>query len=283
MPKSSQRIVFRPRNERVYRLGARMGCGFSYRARLETGGQWGRRDIVDRCYILVYIVEGRGRYEDVRGNVFGIGPGMLYQRFPGVRHSNVFETSAGFCECYLILPPQIHELLLATRTISLRNPGRIIGVDREICVRFERIMQRLKTCGDAELPTVLAEMHLFAAELLGRSNGTEEQGDAFVEKASALLADDLACRLPLEAVAKSLGLGYSKFRQDFRERCGVSPGEFRLGKRMERAQCLLAEEGAQIKNVAQELGYPDVYSFSKQFKRHAGVAPGQFARARRPV
>lgn len=282
MPKPDPHIVFRPRNERVFRLGASLGCGISRRSRREMTGSWGRRDIVDRCYILVYIVAGRGRYEDARGNVLAIGPGTLYQRFPGLRHSSVFEASEDFCECYLILPPQIHDLMLAAGAISPRRPGCDIGVDGEVCGRFERALRRLKECGDAELPVVLAEMHLFAAELLERGgSGGGREADAFVEKARELLARDASGRRSLEAVARSLGMSYSKFRQDFRERCGVSPGEFRQAKRLERAQALLAEAGARIKDVAGALGYPDVYSFSKQFKRHTGFTPGAFARARR--
>ncbi len=78
-----------------------------------------------------------------------------------------------------------------------------------------------------------------------------------------------------------MGIGYSKFRRDFRSQSGTAPGEYRLEKRMERAQRMLAEESARIKNVALELGYPDVYAFSKQFKSHVGLTPGQFMKSRR--
>ncbi|MBE6542452.1 MAG: helix-turn-helix transcriptional regulator [Ruminococcaceae bacterium] len=39
---------------------------------------------------------------------------------------------------------------------------------------------------------------------------------------------------------------------------------------------MLLDKKKPIKAVADELGYCDTYAFCKQFKKHAGISPGQF-------
>ncbi len=267
------------RNERIFRMGGLMGCGFSW-CMGKSDGKWlGRSGIRDQCYILVYIIKGVGVYEDTRGNAFEIGPGCLYQRFPGVEHTNLFQSSEEFAECYLIFPPQMFELLQSTRMVSLSVPNYQIGLNELIYAQFSRIYERLNSCPENQLHEVLAEMHMLLVNLLMRANQANK-ADHFVENASTLLLADKGCKRPLEDIAQELGVSYSKFRKDFKMAVGMSPGTYRQGRRMELAQQMLTESIA-IKNVALKLGYPDVYSFSKQFKLQTDMTPKQFALSRR--
>lgn len=278
-PRKPNKMDIPRRTERVLRMGGLLGCGFSYRTAdaASSTTEWGRRDIRDHCYILVYVLTGRGVYEDEQGNAFEIGAGSVYQRFPSLLHASVFDPRVDFAECYLVLPPQIHALLESAQAISVQRPGFQVGVDAFFYHRFEALFLKLKTCPDRELPGILAEAHLFATELL---RAGAEEPDLFLEKASALLSADFRCERSLEDVGRRVGMSYAKFRQMFREKTGISPGAWRNRKRMEHAQHFLAEDSAQIKVVAERLGYPDVYSFSKQFKQHTGQTPGAFKRAR---
>jgi AraC-like DNA-binding protein len=264
----------------AFRQGSALGCGFSCREKAEMKGPWGARNIVDRCYILVWLLQGRGAYRDANGNSCVLGPGSLYQRFPGVRHENVFDGETAFQEAYLVMPPQIGELFLESGAASLRRPCLMLGLRPELFARFDALREELLTQPERRLPLTLAALHGFAAELLELAS-PEKAPDKFSEDACALLEERLPEKLSLPSVARKLGVSYSKFRQLFRLRCGLGPGEYRLKRRLELAQRLLASGDAAIKEVAKACGYPDVYSFSKQFKRQAGLSPGQFLKARR--
>jgi AraC-like DNA-binding protein len=71
-------------------------------------------------------------------------------------------------------------------------------------------------------------------------------------------------------------MSYSLFRKRFLERAGTSPGDYRIRRRIERAMALLTKEKLLVKEVAAQLGYPDEYAFSAQFKKVAGVSPTIF-------
>ena len=53
--------------------------------------------------------------------------------------------------------------------------------------------------------------------------------------------------------------------------------QFRQKHRMERAkQLLLSDECYTVGEVASELGFLDIYHFSKTFKKFCGVSPNKF-------
>lgn len=62
----------------------------------------------------------------------------------------------------------------------------------------------------------------------------------------------------------------------FKKHRGVTPGEFMIEARIERAKQLLRLPGISVKQVSIDLNYPDPYSFIKQFKARTGLPPGRF-------
>ena len=45
---------------------------------------------------------------------------------------------------------------------------------------------------------------------------------------------------------------------------------------MSQATYLLRDHNRRIGEIAEEIGYPDLYAFSKMFKRYMGVSPRSF-------
>lgn len=83
--------------------------------------------------------------------------------------------------------------------------------------------------------------------------------------------------LNLSQIAAKCGVSDCYFRRLFQQYSGESPMSFRQRLRIERAkQFLLSDEQYTISEVAQELGFADVYHFSKTFKKYCGVSPKQY-------
>jgi AraC-like DNA-binding protein len=81
-------------------------------------------------------------------------------------------------------------------------------------------------------------------------------------------------------VADELGMAEVTFRRKFRAATGVAPHEYLIRSRVAEARRLLGETDRPIKSIARQLGYGDVYFFSRQFKQLAGVPPALFRRSR---
>ena len=83
-----------------------------------------------------------------------------------------------------------------------------------------------------------------------------------------------------QKIAEELGMAEVTFRRKFRAATGAPPHEYVLQSRVSEARRLLGETDLPIKSIAQGLGYNDVYFFSRQFKKFAGVPPALYRRSR---
>ncbi len=91
---------------------------------------------------------------------------------------------------------------------------------------------------------------------------------------------DFSRNIDYDALARRCGMSINTFRRRFLAATGRSPHTHRLDLRIHAARRLLSETDLPIKRIADDLGYRDVFYFSRQFARHAGVAPGAYRRSR---
>lgn len=80
-------------------------------------------------------------------------------------------------------------------------------------------------------------------------------------------------------MARTAGLGQSQFHALFRATTGQSPKQFRLRKLLDRAVDRLIGTSEPVSTIAYDLGYQDVSSFNRLFKRRFGVTPSEFRAA----
>ena len=81
--------------------------------------------------------------------------------------------------------------------------------------------------------------------------------------------------LSLEEIAEKCDMNYHTFRRQFLKTYGISPGKYRIRKRIETASRML-EQGVSVGEVSELMGYPDIYTFSHQFKMVKGISPGKY-------
>jgi AraC family transcriptional regulator len=84
----------------------------------------------------------------------------------------------------------------------------------------------------------------------------------------------------LAAVAASAGLTRMHFAAQFRAATGLSPHEYFLRRRIERAQEMLAETGMSLVDIALSVGFQTQSHFTTVFKRYAGQPPRAWRESR---
>ena len=100
-----------------------------------------------------------------------------------------------------------------------------------------------------------------------------------LERAYALMQEQMAQALTLDYLCAQVGLSLFKFKQGWRYRYNDSPQRTLLALRMQRAKLLL-ENGCQVAQAGWQTGYRHPANFSAAFSRHFGYAPKTVARAR---
>jgi AraC family transcriptional regulator len=88
--------------------------------------------------------------------------------------------------------------------------------------------------------------------------------------------------LSLQQMAAAAHLSPYHFARRFKAATGLSPHQYVLARRVERAQQFLQQDGElSLAEIAASAGFSDQSQFGYHFKRVVGVTPGQFRRSAR--
>lgn len=87
-------------------------------------------------------------------------------------------------------------------------------------------------------------------------------------------------KLTVDFLASLEGLSESHYRAIFTRTFGESPVEYIITRRVEMACYMLENSDKTLTEIAELVGYNDVYYFGRQFKRKMGVSPGQYRKYR---
>lgn len=127
-----------------------------------------------------------------------------------------------------------------------------------------------------------------AAQIIGEMYGTlhfrknnPKKRDERMVNAKMMLDNNPISTLTIEQLAIDMGLAPKYFSSLFKQNYGISPKKYFLKVKMNYAVFLLESTGKKIKEVALMVGYPDQYSFSKQFKRAMGYCPSEVRKKRK--
>lgn len=82
-------------------------------------------------------------------------------------------------------------------------------------------------------------------------------------------------------MARMARLGQSQFHALFRATTGQSPKQYHLQRKLDRAVERLIGTSDPVSEIAYSLGYENVSSFNRLFKRRFGVTPSGFRAAGR--
>ena len=96
-----------------------------------------------------------------------------------------------------------------------------------------------------------------------------------VERAIQYMTEHYFSPLTLQELADNLGISPSYFGNIFKDVTGKSPITYLIDIRLRKAKDLLLD-GYSVSEVAEKVGFSDLYYFSKCFKKNEGVSPSHY-------
>ncbi|MBC2593191.1 helix-turn-helix transcriptional regulator [Ruficoccus amylovorans] len=109
-----------------------------------------------------------------------------------------------------------------------------------------------------------------------RWQGLEREQALRVETLCSEIRERIGEPWRLVEIAARLGCGPEHAGRLFRKYKGMAPVEFVVQARMEAAKALLSSSSLSIGQIAETLGFCDVYALSRQFKKKTGQSPRAF-------
>ena len=102
-------------------------------------------------------------------------------------------------------------------------------------------------------------------------------------RARELLAEVREERFSIQAIAREVGMSPFHFIRQFEAVFGLTPHQFRIQSRLDRARRLLAAGQHSVTEVCMEVGFSSLGSFSDLFARRVGESPSAYQRRARVV
>jgi transcriptional regulator GlxA family with amidase domain len=97
--------------------------------------------------------------------------------------------------------------------------------------------------------------------------------DVAMDELVRAIRRDPGNRWTVGALARQAGLSAPQLTRRFRAAVGCPPARFVIQCRLDRARSLLRETGLSVGQVAEALGYEDIFFFSRQYKQFMGQPP----------
>lgn len=82
----------------------------------------------------------------------------------------------------------------------------------------------------------------------------------------------------IDQVAKVACMNPEYFIRQFKRQYQVTPAQYLISRRMKAAGVALSSPGASVSSVCRKVGYSDLSSFGKLFKRYFGLSPEAYSR-----
>lgn len=138
--------------------------------------------------------------------------------------------------------------------------------------RFDRLLalsQRQDHIGQRRAINLLEGILLELAE----ERQAPEPRQAWLQEVLEALTPGPTPTPGVEALAHRCGMAVSTLRRRFKQAMGMSISSYALSLRVSEACRLLAESSLPIGRIADQLGYNDIYFFSRQFRQRTGQTP----------
>lgn len=240
-----------------------------------TSGMWADSGPHADPFSRLYYIDGGKGVVEYAGRTYELSAGNYYlfpARYPILHHS-----SPGLVHYYVHFTahmPGAFSLFDMTEW-ECETP---VADRRKACETMLRMIKLPES--PADLLQRQAALLEVVAGFMKRFTGEDNRGARRFARVVEYIHRHLEENISLAQLARLSSLHPNYFSNLFTEALGVSPREYMMRKRIERAQMLLWRTDMSIKQVADAAGCEESAYFCRVFKQRTGMTPGQYRRQR---
>ncbi|MNB72012.1 HTH-type transcriptional activator Btr [compost metagenome] len=230
-------------------------------------------------YYLIFVLKGSGILRQ-NHETYNLQPNDVFCLFPQVQHEYYTNPDDLLHKAFIAFDGK-HALRLLER-IGLtphhsHSAGLLSPELMEVLEEFFRLAES-REGRNTDLGR-LAMFHLIFDRLgilANGRNGVDSRKVTWLQKGREYMEIHYAEGITVEKAAEHAGVERTYFTKQFRKAYGITPILFIQELKMKEARQLLEQTSYTLAEIADSVGYPDLFSFSKAFKRHTGIPPARY-------
>lgn len=162
--------------------------------------------------------------------------------------------------------------------VTPENPIIHISLYNELNSIVEKIYTLSKELTLSSKVSITSLIYEFFSVLVQNSVNIKRNDP--IKSALKIIDYNYSSQISVEQIAESLTLNTAYFSRIFTKQVGISPKQYLLNKKIERAKELLKMTDASIGEIANSVGYEDQLYFSRIFKKHVGISPNEYRKSK---
>ncbi len=225
-------------------------------------------------YIFHFVISGKGVFK-THGKTYNLkaNQGFLIGDASPIFYQADMEEPWHYC--WIIFSGKQADAIVSKLGLSPENPIYTAKAENAIHKKFKTFMHGYE--GGNEY-SIASDFYSYISELLESSVNSEQRisssKEDYLQKAEQYILHNYHYPdLRIGKLAFEIGIDRSYLTRLFDNILGISPQDYLLKLRMEKAKTFLQTTSYSVGTIANSVGYPNIDAFSKMFKRVYGYAP----------
>ncbi|MBB3111336.1 AraC-like DNA-binding protein [Paenibacillus phyllosphaerae] len=232
---------------------------------------------VIECFSFHFVLSGAVTLATA-GETVTLTKDSMFCLYPDVKHSywvNDYDSESPLRLHWLAFTGPQAELLVRRLGLTEQQPylrNKLTAELSQLLKSCMNVMGNWQKDGDLQLQMMLYRVF----ELLARPMEAVSEEKDWLDACLQHMATHYAEGITVEDIARFTGMHRSHFSSKFKHRMGMSPREYLIKLRMDRAGEMLQNRTLSVTEISLSLGYTDLYTFSRAFGTYHGMSPSSY-------
>ncbi len=238
------------------------------------------------CFLVHVVLRGRGIYR-VRGKEYELGANQAFVIFPGIESVYQADREDPWTYCWVGMHGYNVEEFFSNLRITPDNPVIDLQDTQELEESVDELLRRNQLSRAGEMIRLGQTIRFLGLLETLQKKDQDAQGErrdparTYVQYAMEMIRNSFRDNIRICGIADQIGINRSYLARNFKKDTGMTPQEYLINYRLERAAQYLVNRDDPVSSVAVYVGYSDQMAFSKAFKKKYGISPHKYRKERK--
>lgn len=235
-------------------------------------------------YIIHYVTKGKGSYL-VNGEVYNLSKGQGFLICPNELTYYEADKKSPWSYSWVCFQGRRAEYYLESGNLTKQNPVFTYDNIDDFNQIILNLISRAGLNSRMNEAEVLGELYTLLGKLIDISRTLNSNGlkgydkDEYIKNAVQYIHTHYSSEIKVSDIASFIGLNQNYLGTVFKRYTDLSPQQYIVKLRLERAKDLMWNKELSIGDIARSVGYRDQLVFSKIFKKINGIAPKEYRKS----